>query len=146
MVQSGYGRMIVLCVGELSREGSLLQTSQLKYQTNIYRAKLEELVSSISSNIVTMNLIFIVLELIKIGINAYSNGLTSLASKDEWEEMITVFWLLSVGLPQGLQLGIMVGLWLLKAKAYATDRIWIDYCEDMTKMANVNLSCFDRAF
>jgi len=40
----------------------------------------------------------------------------------------------------------MIGLWILKAKAYMKDKIWIDYCEDITKMANVNLSCFDRAF
>ena len=145
-VKSGYGRMIVLCVGDLSREGALLQTSQLKYQPNIYRVKLEEMVSSRCSTIVLINLLFVLLELIKFGLKTYSTGQLSLFSHDEWEEVTCVFWLLAVGLPQGLQLGVMIGLWVLKAKAYTKDRIWVDYCEDITKMANVNLSCFDRSF
>lgn len=36
-VQSGYGRMIVLCVGNLSRRGALLDYSQLKYKSNYCR-------------------------------------------------------------------------------------------------------------
>ena len=138
--------MIVLCVGDLSREGALLQTSQLKYQTNIYRAKLEEFVSGRCSLVVVINLIFIFLELIKIGLRIYSSGEFTLFSNYEWEEVISVLWLLVIGLPQGLQLGVMIGLWVLKAKAYMNDRIWVDYCEDITKMASVNLSCFDRSF
>ena len=58
--------------------------------------------------------------------------------------MIGFFWVLSIGIPQGLQLGIMCGLWFLKAKLYWTEKIWLNYCEDVTKMANVNLICFDR--
>ena len=57
-----------------------------------------------------------------------------------------IFWVLVVGLPQGLQLGLMIGLWFIKAKTYWTDKIWVSFCEDMTKMANVNLICFDREF
>ena len=36
-VQSGYGRMIVLCVGNLSRRGALLEYSQLKFKNNYCR-------------------------------------------------------------------------------------------------------------
>ncbi len=51
-----------------------------------------------------------------------------------------------IGLPQGLQLGILFGLWLLKAKAYFSDEIWVDYCEDITKMATANIVCLNQSF
>ena len=51
-----------------------------------------------------------------------------------------------VGLPQGLQIGVAVGLWLLKLRAYQTDQIWADYCEDISKMGNVSIVCLDQSF
>ena len=59
--------------------------------------------------------------------------------------MVSILWILVVGLPQGLQLGVLIGLWFLKFKLYLTEKIWVDYCEDITKMADVSLICFDRS-
>jgi hypothetical protein len=61
LVQSGYGRMIVLCVGVLSRRGALLMESQLKYKTNYCRSKLETLADYICEKIVLFNLVFVII-------------------------------------------------------------------------------------
>jgi len=75
LVQSGYGRMIVLCVGELSREGTLLQNSQLKYQTNIYMTKIEDMLNSICSLVILINIKFVIIEVVKTALSVYSDGL-----------------------------------------------------------------------
>ena len=59
LVQAGYGRMIVLCVGNLSRRGALLEYSQLKYKKNYCRSKVEQLANSACNKLLIINLVFI---------------------------------------------------------------------------------------
>lgn len=82
----------------------------------------------------------------KILIRSFFSSTEIVVTISSWEPLLAVAWTLIIGLPQGLQLGLVLGLWLLKGRTYYSDQIWVDYCEDLTKMANVNVICLDQSF
>lgn len=59
--------------------------------------------------------------------------------------MLTVPFALVLGIPQGAQIGAIVGQWIIKMRLWFRSSIWVDCSEDIVKMAAVNLLCFDKS-
>ena len=105
-----------------------------------------DLANQIGEKLLMINFAFTLLYCVKEIFNAFGSSMTVLLEGEQWRYLVGVLWTMSIGLPQSLQLGLMIGLWFLKVKVYLSSRIWVDYCEDMTKMASVNLIAFDKKF
>jgi hypothetical protein len=63
----------VLCVGNLSRRGALLDSSQLKYKDNYCRSKLEQFMAKICYKLLMLTFIFLFFEIITMALRAYVN-------------------------------------------------------------------------
>ena len=144
-VKKGQVKMIVLCVGSTSRIGELLSHSHLNEHKNIFRAKLGKLVQSLYFFLVALQIIFAILLCAKIVYNASNTQWADMFSANSWKNMLAIPEAFIIGIPQGLHLGLMLGLWFLKSRIWYKNQIWISYCEDILKMANVNIICFDNS-
>ncbi len=59
--------------------------------------------------------------------------------------MLAVPVALILGFPQGVQIGVIAGQWLIKMRLWMRSSIWVDCSEDMVKMSAVNMLCFDKS-
>lgn len=80
-VQSGQGRMLVLCVGRLSRQGAILKNSQPIYKENYYLSKIEKLAENIYENLVYTSILFALIYCAKIIIKASQSSIDLLFEK-----------------------------------------------------------------
>ena len=144
-VKLGEGRMVVLCVGSNTKQARLHQYSQLTHHSNHTLLKIQKLFIGLLNSLAASLVFFFILFCLKSVYKASKSSWTDLLSSETWSSLIAMPWALVLGVPQGLQLGLLIGLYSIKVRLWRKEGIWVDCCCDISKMASVDSLCFDKS-
>jgi magnesium-transporting ATPase (P-type) len=144
-VKMGEGRMLVLCVGKHSRRGQFLALSRQRFSENIMKEKINKLMATTFNYLLAFSVLYF-LTYISVAIfhEAMIHELKLLLKLKEWYHLEFGFIVLMVGAPQGLHLTLLASMICIKVRLWFAEGIWVDYSENMTKMASVTEICYDK--
>lgn len=119
LVKSGEGRMVVLAVGKLSRRGEFAALSRHHREPTHMQLKLEDLISTVMNWFLALTAIYILLLIARLLYQCLSSGdWSNLTMNWEGNGIRFGLWGVLAGGPQGLPIGVLVGLWVLKVQIW----------------------------